>query len=100
MPESDAERVRRQFNIELTLPLGSRDPMVLSQKPEALALQKFEAGQKLRETYLACQAKGNFDDQARAWLDRRLQWVSNELSTLLNSIQVCPVSDSFTTTNV
>ncbi|KAL4761138.1 uncharacterized protein BDW70DRAFT_160004 [Aspergillus foveolatus] len=87
VPDSDAAKVRRRFNIEMTLPLGSRDPMVLSQKPEVLAFQKLEAGQKLRETYLACQAKGNIDDQARTWLHRRLQWVSNELSTLLNSIQ-------------
>ncbi|KAA8641572.1 uncharacterized protein ATNIH1004_011708 [Aspergillus tanneri] len=87
VPESDAQRVRRQFNIETSLPLGSRDPMVLSQKPEILALQRFEAGQKLRETYLACQAKGNLDDQARAWFHRRLKWVSEELGTLLDNIQ-------------
>ncbi|GKZ94886.1 hypothetical protein AnigIFM59636_008617 [Aspergillus niger] len=77
VPESDAATVRRRFNIEMALPLGSRDPMVLSQKPEVLALQKSEAGQKLRETCLACQAKGNVDDQARTCLHRRLQWLSN-----------------------
>ncbi|THC90372.1 hypothetical protein EYZ11_010173 [Aspergillus tanneri] len=91
VPESDAQRVRRQFNIETSLPLGSRDPMVLSQKPEILALQRFEAGQKLRETYLACQAKGNLDDQARAWFHRRLKWVSEELGTLLDNIQTVRV---------
>ena len=94
MSEAGAERVRSLFTVERALPLGSRDPMVLSQKPEVLALQRFVAGQKLRETYLAYQAKGNFDDQACTWLRQRLRWVSNELRTLLNSIQVCPVPDS------
>lgn len=94
--ESDAERVRRQFNVERSVPLGDRDPMVRAQEQKPFVLKRFEAGQKLRETYLTCQQKGNFCGQVRNWFDRRLQWIAEELGKLLNSIQVCPVSDSCT----
>jgi hypothetical protein len=108
------ERVRSRYAAVRSVPLGSRDPMVLVQNPRVLTLKRVEACKQLRDAYRArlakddayraCLAKEDFDDQdstplerqldaqGRTWLERRLQSIIEELDKLQNSVQVCPFS--------
>jgi hypothetical protein len=97
------ERVLNYFEAVRSLPLGSRDPMVLAQRPRDLTLKRVEACKQLRYAYRNRLEK-DFDDQdptglerqldaqGRTWLERRLQSIVEVLDKLQNSVQVCPFS--------
>jgi hypothetical protein len=97
------ERVLNYFEAVKSLPLGSRDPMVLAQRPRDLTLKRVEACKQLRYAYRDRLEK-DFDDQdptglerqldaqGRTWLERRLQSIVEVLDKLQNSVQVCPFS--------
>jgi hypothetical protein len=82
------ERVRTRYEAVRSLPLGSKDPMVIAQKPKDLTLKRFEACKQLRDAYRDRLAENDFDDQGRTWLERRLQSIVMELDNLQNSVQV------------
>jgi hypothetical protein len=98
------ETVCDRYEAVRSVPLGSRDPMVLAQKPRDLTLKRVEACKQLRDAYRARLAKEDFDDQdrtpperqlnaqGRTWLERRLQSIVEVLDNLQNSVQVCPFS--------
>ncbi|KAH1297216.1 hypothetical protein KXW28_009156 [Aspergillus fumigatus] len=81
------ERVRTRYEAVRSLPLGSKDPMVIAQKPKDLTLKRFEACKQLRDAYRDRLAENDFDDQGRTWLERRLQSIVMELDNLQNSVQ-------------
>lgn len=97
------ERVLNYFETVRSLPLGSRDPMVLAQRPRDLTLKRVEACKQLRDAYRDRLEK-DFDDQdptglerrldarGRTWLERRLQSIVEVVDKLQNSVQVCPSS--------
>lgn len=85
------ERVRRQYKLATFDQLGSRDPMVLAQKPKDLTAKRFEAHKQLRDTYeYARQSANRFDDQISAWCERRLRSILDGLDNIQNSVQVRP----------
>jgi hypothetical protein len=98
------ERVLNYFEAVRSLPLGSKDPMVVAQKPRDMTLKRVEACKQLREAYRRRLAEEDFDNrdlnrfgqqldaQCRTWLERQLQWIAEVLNNLQNSVQVCPFS--------
>ncbi|GIJ92742.1 hypothetical protein Asppvi_002020 [Aspergillus pseudoviridinutans] len=93
------ERVLERYEAVRSLPLGSKDPMVLAQKPRDLTLKRLEACKQLRDAYCDRLAKMDLDDQdrirlerqlnaqGRAWLERRLRSIVEVLDNLQNSVQ-------------
>ncbi|KAF7182858.1 hypothetical protein CNMCM7691_002602 [Aspergillus felis] len=95
------ERIRSRYEVEKSLLLGSRDPMVLAQKPRdlSLTLKRFQACKQLLDAYRDCLAKRDvddqhrnplerkLDDQGRTWLEQRLQSIVMELDKLQSSVQ-------------
>jgi hypothetical protein len=98
------ERVLSHFEAVRSLPLGSKDPMVVAQEPSDLTLKRVEACKQLRDAYRDRLAEENFDNQdlnrlgrqldaqCRTWLERRLQSIVRDLDNLQNSIQVCSLT--------
>ena len=98
------ERVLDRYEAVRSLPLGSRDPMVLARKPRDLNLKRVEACKQLHDAYCDRLAKMDLDDQdrtrlerqldaqGRAWLERRLRPIVEVLENLQNSVQVCSFS--------
>ncbi|GFF50467.1 hypothetical protein IFM46972_09051 [Aspergillus udagawae] len=99
MDKDGVKRVLSYFKAVRSLPLGSKDPMVVAQEPRDLTLKRVKACKQLHNAYRDRLAEENFDNQdlnqlgrqlnaqCLIWLQRRLQSIVRDLDNLQNSIQ-------------
>lgn len=96
---SGAERVRTRYEIETSQLLSDTDPVVLSQTPNALTLKSYKACDYLRKAYSIWSAergkKEDYNEQMKAWFERRLALIDDKLRTLQNAVQVWPFSSFY-----
>lgn len=97
--KSDAERVGTRYDIEASQLLSDTDPVVLSQTPNALTLQRYKACNYLRNAYSICFAERkkekDFNEQMKAWFEWRLALIDDKLHNLQDAVQVWPFSSFY-----